>query len=259
MSAPTLGARRARRAAAARLLEALDAHASWRWEDLERVPDWGLLEPDARRRLQCLAGAVRFLPSLVRCIDGRRLLAVRDALGPLAFERLLAAGAAFGADALGAATREAAARDFDALADADADAVAKALSQGGAAVLLGTLDPALRRAAFIPLVGPTRSDVVAADDAAAIVAVATRLAGEDGGTDRPSPAAATDMTGTPDASAGSGSEGSPEESGATHGPDASATPDVVDAPDRGDTIDTPDPTETDDADVPAGSTEGVAA
>ncbi|MDR2153766.1 MAG: hypothetical protein LBE78_01875 [Burkholderiaceae bacterium] len=78
-------ARRAHRVAKARVLDGLPLT----WEDVDTAPSWlAIGEPDARERLCAHVGGWWLMAALKACIDGKRLVKVRDLLGEELLARL---------------------------------------------------------------------------------------------------------------------------------------------------------------------------
>jgi len=87
--------RRRHRAAVAEVLlrvhqsSGLESPEQWDWESLAIIPQWCLLEPPERARLQAVCGALVMGPALLRCVHGSALRGACELVGNRLFMAIL--------------------------------------------------------------------------------------------------------------------------------------------------------------------------
>lgn len=67
----------------------LESPEQWDWQSLAAIPQWCLLEPQERARLQALCGALVLGPKLLRCVHGCALRGAGELIGQRLFLAIL--------------------------------------------------------------------------------------------------------------------------------------------------------------------------
>ena len=68
----------------------LESPEQWDWQSLAIIPQWCLLEPHERARLQAVCGALVQGPKLLRCVHGPALRGAGELIGQRLFMAILA-------------------------------------------------------------------------------------------------------------------------------------------------------------------------
>ncbi len=68
----------------------LDSPEQWNWQSMAAIPQWCLLEPQERSRLQAVCGALVLGPTLLRCVHGCALRGAGELIGQGLFLAILA-------------------------------------------------------------------------------------------------------------------------------------------------------------------------
>lgn len=145
----------------------LESPAQWDWQSLAAIPQWCLLEPKDRARLQAVCGALVLGPKLLRCVHGCALRGAGELIGERLFRAILTQSQKLELDTSGQAIDEAPPPETA------AQACAQLLAQG-AGVLSATLPEQFATESMIASLGDC-SGKVRPDTAAVLLSQAQEM------------------------------------------------------------------------------------